>query len=323
VIQIKHGPIDFQVREPVSPLLGGWKKRMKPSSCKSRRNIPAAETSVLSPADVEGSARFRYAERWQFHTRARFGFWQDLPAPLRWLGGRCECGHDTNWLAHPLAMANLYGFGRLAWDPTLSAQTITEEWTRLTFGNDATPWTRSMPCCFLPGTSTKANEVGLSGQVRSPTFSEVTTVPGRNPPNEMAGAMAPRRSRGIGMDRTVATGTGYVAQYSPALRSNMSPWKRRQTNCSLVFHHVPYSYKLHSGKAVIQHIYDSHMWVPGRAAALVSHGNRCKAAWISSATKTCCGASSTRQATPSSGATPSATGLPEPLACRMNVGASA
>ena len=50
--------------------------------------------------------------------------------------GVANVGMDTNWLGHPLAMANLYGFGRLAWDPNLSARTIAEEWTRLTFGND-------------------------------------------------------------------------------------------------------------------------------------------------------------------------------------------
>ena len=50
--------------------------------------------------------------------------------------GVANVGLDANWLAHPLAMANLYGFARLAWNPDLTPQTIAEEWTRLTFGND-------------------------------------------------------------------------------------------------------------------------------------------------------------------------------------------
>src|SRR4029077_15720115 len=56
--------------------------------------------------------------------------------PTGGLVGVANVGMDTNWLAHPLAMANLYGFGRLAWDPNLSAEEIAEEWSRLTFGND-------------------------------------------------------------------------------------------------------------------------------------------------------------------------------------------
>src|SRR6185437_6709903 len=56
--------------------------------------------------------------------------------PLGGFAGVANVGLDTNWMAHPLAMANLYGFGRLAWDADLSAENTVDEWTRQTFGNN-------------------------------------------------------------------------------------------------------------------------------------------------------------------------------------------
>ena len=72
------------------------------------------------------------------------------------------------------------------------------------------------------------------------------------------------------MDRTVATGTGYVAQYSPAVAKQYESLETTPDELLLFFHHVPYTYKLHSGKTVIQHIYDSHYEGAHRAAALVT-----------------------------------------------------
>jgi alpha-glucuronidase len=71
------------------------------------------------------------------------------------------------------------------------------------------------------------------------------------------------------MDRTVATGTGYVAQYSPPIEKTYESLETTPDELLLFFHHVPYTYKLHSGKTVIQHIYDSHYEGAQRAAALV------------------------------------------------------
>src|ERR1700710_1700458 len=56
--------------------------------------------------------------------------------PLGGFVGVANVGLDNNWLHHPMALANLYGFGRLAWNPELSSEQIVDEWTRLTFGND-------------------------------------------------------------------------------------------------------------------------------------------------------------------------------------------
>ena len=124
VIQIKHGPIDFQVREPVSPLLGGLEKTNEAIELQITQEYtgPAAP-SLLPRADVERSPRLRHAQRQS--SRLSCAIW----SPGKSIAGRpavSSASLTSAWmrtgLAHPLAMANLYGFGRLAWNPTLARQ---------------------------------------------------------------------------------------------------------------------------------------------------------------------------------------------------------
>ena len=77
-------------------------------------------------------------------------------------------------------------------------------------------------------------------------------------------------SQGVGMDRTVATGTGYIGQYSPEVRQKYETVAACPDELLLFMHHVPYTYVLHAGKTVIQHIYDSHYDGAEQAAGLVS-----------------------------------------------------
>jgi alpha-glucuronidase len=75
---------------------------------------------------------------------------------------------------------------------------------------------------------------------------------------------------GIGMDRTVATGTGFIGQYPPAMQKTYESLALCPDDLLLFFHHVPYTYRLHSGKSVIQHIYDSHYDGAARAEDFIS-----------------------------------------------------
>ena len=139
IVQIKNGPIDFQVREPASPLFAGL-----------RHTNEAIELQITQ--EYTGQQRHlcflppMWKEVLDFDLHAGGGSTpaKDLVAgrafhrPTGGFVGVANVGMDTNWLGHPLAMANLYGFGRLAWNPNLSARDIAQEWTRLTFGNDST-----------------------------------------------------------------------------------------------------------------------------------------------------------------------------------------
>jgi alpha-glucuronidase len=183
--------------------------------------------------------------------------------------GIANVGLDTNWLAHPLAMANLYGFARLAWDPGLNPKTIAEEWTRLSFGNDPDV-VRTIS--EMQADSWRTYEL-YTGPLGAQTLTDITGShygPNVESSEENGWGQWHRADRqGIGMDRSVATGTGYAGQYSPAVAKMYESAVRTPDHLLLFFHHVPYTYKLMSGKTVIQEIYDSHYKGAERAANYV------------------------------------------------------
>jgi len=270
VIQIKHGPIDFQVREPVSPLLGGLEKTNEAIELQITQEYTGQQRHLcyLLPMWKE-VLDFDMRNAGQSTRVRELVSGKTYRRPYGGLVGVANVGMDANWLAHPLAIANLYGFGRLAWDPTLSAQTITEEWTRLTFGNDATT-VDTIDAMLLASWNIYESYTGPLG---AGTFTDILGShygPGVESSERNGWGQWHRADHeGIGMDRTVATGSGYVAQYSPAVAKQYESVETTPDELLLFFHHVPYSYKLHSGKTVIQHIYDSHYDGASRADALV------------------------------------------------------
>jgi alpha-glucuronidase len=172
--------------------------------------------------------------------------------------GVANVGLDENWMGSPLAMANLYGFGRLAWDPNLSAEKIVDEWTRLTFGN-ASVAVRTIISLQLSSWRVYEHYTGPLGAGTLTNILGNHYDPGPESSEENGWGQWHRADHtGIGMDRTVATGTGYIGQYPPAVQKIYESLATTPDNPLLFFHHVPYNYKLHSGKTVIQHIYDSH-----------------------------------------------------------------
>jgi alpha-glucuronidase len=271
VIQIKHGPIDFQVREPVSPLLGGLEKTNEAIELQITQEYTGQQRHLCSLLPM-----WKEVLDFDMRNAGHSTLVRDLVSgktyqrPYGGLVGVANVGMDENWLAHPLAMANLYGFGRLAWDPALSAQTITEEWARLTFGNDATT-VSTIDAMLLSSWNIYESYTGPLGAGTLTDILGSHYGPGVESSERNGWGQWHRADHaGIGMDRTVATGTGYVAQYSPAVAKQYESVETTPDELLLFFHHVPYSYKLHSGKSVIQHIYDSHYDGAGRAAALVS-----------------------------------------------------
>jgi alpha-glucuronidase len=270
IIQIKHGPIDFQVREPVSPLFGGLENtnvamelQITQEYTGQQRHLcflPSMWKEVLDTdlrVDREGTLAKEVASGKTFH-RAMGGF-----------VGVANAGADASWLGHPLAMANLYGFGRLAWNPNLSSRAIAEEWTRLTFGNDP------VVVGAVAGMQVDSWEVyeSYTGPLGAQTLTDILGShygPGVESSERNGWGQWHRADHdGVGMDRTVATGTGYIGQYRPPLAKLYESLESTPDELLLFFHHVPYTYVLRSGKTVIQHIYDSHYEGAERAAQLV------------------------------------------------------
>ena len=246
VIQIKNGPIDFQVREPASPLFAALDKTQK-----------AIELQITQEYMGQSRHMVFLVPQWKEALDFNLG-----PAAVRKLVqafiGVANVGLDDNWTGNHLSQANLYGFGRLAWNPDLTSRQIIDEWTTQTFGSETTDTIAKMQ---LSSWRTYENYTGPLG------LQTLTDIVGNHygvavEASERNGWGQWHRAdqQGVGMDRTTATGTGYIGQYRPANRRALSKISRRvpTTLPLLFFHHVPYTYKLHSGKTVIQSIYDSH-----------------------------------------------------------------
>jgi len=259
IIQIKNGPIDFQVREPASPLFAALRKTNQAIELQITQEylgqqrhlvylVPMWKTTLDTDMRAEGRSTpvKEIVEGKTFHR------------PLGGFVGVANAGLDANWVAHPLAMANLYGFARLAWDPNLPSEEITDEWTRLTFGNDALV-DRTIDGMLMRSWRLYEDYTGPLG------LGTLTDIIGTHYGPGIAsaegngwGQWIRADHEGVGMDRTVATGTGYIGQYPPELAQEYESLSTCPDELLLFLHHVPYTHVLHSGKTVIQHVYDSH-----------------------------------------------------------------
>ncbi len=251
LLQVKHGPIDFQVREPASPLFGALDKTREAIELQITQEYfgQSRHTVFLVPM---------WKEVLDFDMHAR----PMSPTPVKRLisgfVGVSNVGMDENWMNNHLSLANLYGFGRLAWNPDLSAKQIADEWTRQTFGSDANVL-ETVNSIQLSSWRTYENYTGNLG------LQTLTDIVGNHygvsvEASERNGWGQWHRAdkESVGMDRTVATGTGFIGQYRPPVAKMYESLEECPDDLLLFMHHVPYTYKLHSGKTVIQHIYDAH-----------------------------------------------------------------
>jgi alpha-glucuronidase len=254
IVQIKEGPIDFQAREPVSPLFAG---------------LPKTSTALELEVTQEYTGQQRHlvylAPMWKqvldFDLRAGGGQTPVKKILARnGLGGMVAVagvGRDA-WLGSPLAMANLYAFGRLAWNPELKPEEIADEWIRQTISTDPEV-VKTVGKMLMQSWPAYENYTGPLG---AQTFTDITgSHYGPNiesSENNGWGQWHRADHDGIGMDRTAATGTDYAGQYPSEVAKLYESLATCPDELLLFFHHVPYTYRLHSGKTVIQHIYDSH-----------------------------------------------------------------
>ena len=259
IIQIKHGPIDFQVREPASPLFGAL-----------ARTNEAIELQITQEYFGQGRHTVFLVPMWKevldFDMQVK-GAGTPVKAIVtgRTWGntrggfvGVSNVGRDANWFGNHLSQANLYGFGRLAWNPDLTSKQIADEWTRLTFGHDPNV-VRTVSDIQLGSWRVYENYTGPLG------LQTLTDIVGNHygvsvEASERNGWGQWHRAdeKGVGMNRTVATGTGFIGQYSPAVRKMYESLDTVPDDLVLFMHHVPYTHKLKSGKTVVQFIYDSH-----------------------------------------------------------------
>jgi alpha-glucuronidase len=245
IIQIKHGPIDFQVREPASPLFGTLEKTKQ-----------AIELQVTP--EYFGQSRHSVYLIPMWKEALDFNVNGPVKTHLDAFVGVSNVGLDDNWTGNHLLQANLYGYGRLAWNPDLTSQNIIDEWTRLTFGSNPTA-INTIESIQLSSWRTFENYTGPLG------LQTLTDITGNHygvnvEASERNGWGQWHRAdeKGVGMDRTVATGTGFIGQYRPNVAKIYENIETCPDDLLTFMHHVPYTHKLHNGKTVIQYVYDSH-----------------------------------------------------------------
>ena len=271
IVQIKNGPIDFQVREPASPLFAGLRRTNQAMELQITQEYTGQQKQLCFLVPM-------WKETLDFDMRVDDNATpvKDLAAgrvfhrPLGGFAGVANVGMDANWLGSPLAMANLYGFGRLTWNPNLSAETIVDEWTRLTFGTDPLV-VRTINDLELRSWHVYESYTGNLGVGTLTNILGNHYDPGPESSENNGWGHWHRADReGIGMDRTIATGTGFVAQYPLEVQKIFEPVANCPDNLLLFFHHLPYTHVLRSGKTVIQHFYDAHYEGAEQARGFVS-----------------------------------------------------
>jgi alpha-glucuronidase len=257
ILQIKNGPMDFQIREPVSPLLGGLTKTNQMLEVQIAQEYTGHQIDLCYLIPL-------FKEVLDFHTYCAEG--KDTVADVvsgrtmgNTLGGMAaviNTGNDINWTGNDLAAANLYGFGRLAYDTELSAEQIAKEWIAMTF---RLPEKEADILCSMLLRSREIYEKYSSplgiGWMVTPNGHYGPSVDGYE--YSRWGTYHRADHLGIGVDRT-DKGTGYCQQY---YKENAEMYNDPATcpeELILFFHHLPYTYMLKTGKTLIQHIYDSH-----------------------------------------------------------------
>ena len=259
-VQIKNGPVDFQPREPFSPLFGRLHKTsMTPELQITMEYLGQASSLVfLAPMWEEclGADTFRDGPG---STVAAV----TAASPLSAIAGVANIGRDENWCGNIFNQANWYAFGRLAWDPTLTSEQIADEWLRITF-----------PRPFLM--SRKRYEKKFLEPMKAVMLASREACVDYMMPlglhHIFAGEhhfgpepwYAPEGIRqdwtpayyhkaapdGIGFDRTVASGSGATAQYNEPLAAEYESAETCPEELLLWFHHLPWEYRMRSGRTL-------------------------------------------------------------------------
>jgi alpha-glucuronidase len=170
---------------------------------------------------------------------------------LSGVAGVANTGSNRNWTAHDISQANWYAFGRLAWDPELSAEQIADEWVRMTFSGDASVLD-TLKGVLLSSWETFVSYCAPLGLTHLQADERDGPDPGStalhrddwNPPYYHRADKA-----GLGFDRT-ATGSNAVSQYFPPVRDQFADLRTCPEKFVLWFHHVPWTHKMRSGRTL-------------------------------------------------------------------------
>ena len=246
IIQIKNGPIDFQPREPYSPLFTAMQKTQMMVEFQLTQEYLGAANHLVYLAPM-----------WQEF----FSFVK--PGSLRAMAGVANIGDDTNWCGHHFAQANWYAFGRAAWNPALTPKEIADEWLTQTF-TDNSAFVATLSQLMLDSREACVDYMmplgihhifaGTHHYGPEPWYAPKGLRADWTPPYyHKADAV------GMGFDRTT-TGSANVKQYPEALCQLYNDINTCPENLLTWFHHVPWDFKMKSGRTFwdeLCHKYDN------------------------------------------------------------------
>lgn len=241
ILQSKNGPLDFQPREPYAPIFDNIKQ------------TPQIAELQITQEYLGQSKHLTYlAPMW----KEFFGFVN--PNRLVGISGVANIGDDANWCGHPFSQANWYAFGRLAWNPSLTAEEIAHEWLVQTYENQDERFTKPVEMMMMTSREACVNYMMPLGLHHIFKFDHhygpepdgfIASYPLEWCPVYYHKADA----QGIGFDRS-SKGTDAVGQYPEPYRSLYDNIETCPEEYLLWFHHVPWTYKMKSGSTLWQEL---------------------------------------------------------------------
>lgn len=271
ILQIKNGPMDFQIREPIHPLMGGLRRTNQMLEVQIAQEYTGHQIDVcyLMPMFKEVLEYHTYCTNHpEENDRLQAGAGDQVKdivsgrtygnqkSGMAGMAAVANTGDDANWTGNDLAAANLYGFGRLAFDTELSSEEIAREWAQMTFDTD-TEAIDTIVRILMGSRATYekyTSPLGIGWMV-NPGVHYGCSVDGYE--YSRWGTYHRADHLGIGVDRS-SHGTGYAQQYYPENAQQYEDPHKCPEELLLFFHHIPYTWELSTGKTLIQHIYDSH-----------------------------------------------------------------
>ncbi|MBP3453328.1 MAG: alpha-glucuronidase [Clostridia bacterium] len=239
ILQIKNGPFDFQVREPVSPLLYAMPKT----------NL-AIEFQLAQEYTGQQVDIFAMPPMWR-------EVYDDMPADkVMSIAAVTNLGRDENYTGHPFAAVNLFGYGLFAWNPDIQPEKIIRLWTRLTYRMDQ--FSEDALVSLLMGSRRTYEKytapLGLCWMI-SPNHHYGPSPSGYE--YQAWGTYHKAARDAVGIDRT-ASGTGYLLQYPEEFQKLYGTPETCPDLLKLFFHRLRYDYVMSDGRTMIQRIYDDH-----------------------------------------------------------------
>ena len=254
ILQIKFGPIDFGVREPLMPLFGALKKtnQLMEFQITAEYLGHQLDLNYVLPQWLEMIHFDNYGQP-KDTIRAN--------SPVATHSGFIAIGNvgmDENWCGNKLSQANFYGFGRMCWNNDLTATEILQEWIALTFSEVKAEVQKEIFELLIDSNQTYElyNAPLAVGSMMVPHYHYGPSINGYE--YDRWGAYHFSDRNGLGIDRTTATGTGFASLYAPEVAKVFEDKSKTPDEILLFFHYVEYGHLLHNGKTLIQTIYDQH-----------------------------------------------------------------